>query len=40
MTPGNSFESILFNRFSTKECFVDDDHDPDVNFCHDVLCLT
>ena len=30
MTPG--FESMFFNPFSTKECIVDNDQDPDVNF--------
>ena len=36
MTPDTNFESMLFNPFSIKECFVDNDHDPDVNFYHDV----
>ena len=39
MTPGITFESMVFNPFSTKECFVDNDHDPDVNFYHDVSML-
>ena len=39
MTTDTNFESMFFNPFSTKECFVDDDHDPDVNFCHDVSML-
>ena len=30
---------MFFNPFSTKECFVDNDHDPDVNFHHDVSML-
>ena len=39
MTPDIKFESMFFNPFSTKECFVDNDHDPDVNFHHDVSML-
>ena len=39
MTPDTNFESMFFNPFSTKECFVDNDHDPDVNFYHDVSML-
>ena len=39
MTPDITFESMVFNPFSTKECFVDNDHDPDVNFYHDVSML-
>ena len=39
MTPDINFESIFFNPFSTKECVVDNDHDPDVNFYHDVSML-
>ena len=39
MTPGTNFESMFFNIFSTKECFVDNDHNPDVNFYHDVCML-
>ena len=39
MTPDIDFESMFFNPFSTKECFVDNDHDPDVNFYHDVSML-
>ena len=27
------------NPFSTKECFADNDHNPDVNFYHDVSTL-
>ena len=34
MNPDTNFESMFFNPFSTKECFVDNDHDPDVNFYH------
>ena len=34
MTPGTNFESMFFNPFSTKECFVDNNHNPDVNFYH------
>ena len=30
---------MFFNPFSTKECFVDNDHDPDINFYHDVSVL-
>ena len=30
---------MFFNPFSTKECFVDNDHNPDVNFDHDVSML-
>ena len=39
MTPDINFESVFFNPFSTKECFVDNDHDHDVNFYHDVSML-
>ena len=39
MTPDINFESMFFNPFSTKECFVDNDHNPDVNFYHDVSML-
>ena len=39
MTPDTNFESMFFNPFSTKECLVDNDHDPDVNFYHDVSML-
>ena len=39
MTPDINFESIFFSPFSTKECFVDNDHDPDVNFYHEVSLL-
>ena len=39
MTPDINFESVFFNPFSTKEGFVDNDHNPDVNFCHDVSML-
>ena len=39
MTPDTNFKSMFFNPFSTKECFVDNDHDPDVNFYHDVSML-
>ena len=39
MTPGTNFESMVFNLFSTKECFVDNDHNRDVNFYHDVSML-
>ena len=39
MTGDTNFESVFFNPFSTKECFVDNDHDPDVNFYHDVSML-
>ena len=39
MTPHTNFESMLFNPFSTKECFVDNDHDPDINFHHDASML-
>ena len=37
-TPDTNFESMFFN-FTTNECFVDNDHDPDVNFYHDVSML-
>ena len=30
---------MFFNPFSSKECYVDNDHDPDVNFYHDVSML-
>ena len=30
---------MFFNPFSTKECFVDNDHNPHVNFDHDVSML-
>ena len=39
MTPDIKFESMFFNPSSTKECFVDNDHDPGVNFYHDVSML-
>ena len=39
MTPDINFETMFFNPFSTKECIVDNDHDPDVNFYHDVSML-
>ena len=39
MTPDINFESMFVNPFSTKECIVDYDHDPDVNFSHDVSML-
>ena len=39
MTPGTHLESMFFNPFSTKECFVDNDDNPDVNFCHNVFML-
>ena len=39
MTPDINSESIFFNPFSTKKCFVDNDHDPDVNFHHHVSML-
>ena len=39
MTPDINFESMFFNPFSTKECIADNDHDPDVNFDHDVSIL-
>ena len=32
MIPDTNFGSMFFNSFSTKICFVDNDHDPDVNF--------
>ena len=34
MTPDINFESMFVNRFSTKECFVDNNYDSDVNFYH------
>ena len=39
MAPDINFESVFFNPFSTKEYFVDNDHNPDVIFCHDVFTL-
>ena len=39
MTPDINFESMFFNLFSTKDCFVDNDHDPDVDFYHEVSML-
>ena len=39
MTPDTNFESMFFKPFSTKECFVDNNHDPDVNFYYDVSLL-
>ena len=36
MTPDTNFESMFLNPFSTKECFVDNDHYHKVNFYHDV----
>ena len=32
MTPDINFECMFFNPFTTKECIVDNDHDPDVDF--------
>ena len=34
MTSDTNFGSMFFNPFSTKECFVDNDHDPDVISYH------
>ena len=28
---------MFYNPFSTKESFVDNEHDPDVNFYHDMF---
>ena len=39
MTPDTNFESMLFNPFSMKACFLDNDHDPDVNFYREVSLL-
>ena len=39
MTPDTNFESTFFNPFSTKGCFVYNDHDPNINFCHDISML-
>ena len=39
MTPDTNVESMLFNPFSMKECFLDNDHDPDVNFYREVSLL-
>ena len=39
ITPYTNFESMFFNHFSTKEIFVDNCHDLDVNFYHDVSML-
>ena len=39
MTPDIKFECMFFNPFSTDECFVNNDDDPDVNFYHDVSML-
>ena len=39
MSPDINFESMFFNPFSTKECVVDNDHDPDFIFYHDVSVL-
>ena len=39
MSPDINFESMFFNPFSTKECVIDNDHDPDFNFYHDVSVL-
>ena len=39
MTPDINFESTFCNPFSTKECIVDNDHDPDVNFYRNVSML-
>ena len=36
MTSETNFESMFFNPCFTKECFVDNDHDPEVNFYRDV----
>ena len=39
MTRDINFESMFLNPFSTKKCFVDNNHDPDVNFYHNVSML-
>ena len=39
MTPDTNFESMFLNPFSTKESFVDNKQDPDVNFYHDLFML-
>ena len=39
MTPDINFESMFLILFSTKGCFVDNDHDPNVNFFLDVSML-
>ena len=39
MTPDTTFESMIFNPFSNKEYFVDNDDHSDVNFYHDVFML-
>ena len=39
MTPDTNFESMFVNPFSTMKSFVDNDHDPDANFYHDVSVL-
>ena len=39
MTPDSNFECMFFNSFSTKESFVDNDHDPDGNFFRDISML-
>ena len=39
IAPDTNFESMFFNPFATKEYFVDNYHDPDVNFYHDVSML-
>ena len=40
MTLDIKFESMFFNPFSTEECFVNNDHDPDVIFTRMFPCLT
>ena len=40
MTPDINSESMFFNPLATKECFVDNDHYPDVIFTMMFLCLT
>ena len=39
MAPDINFVSMFFNPFSTKEYFVDNDHDPGINLYHDVSML-
>ena len=39
MAPNTYFESLTFVPFSIDESFINNEHDPDVNFYNDVFTL-
>ena len=39
MAPESCFNFLSFVPFSTEECFINNEHDPDVNFYNDVFPL-